>query len=105
MTGLAVFCSDKIDFRSRQEQSCPTTADETPYPHPHFQNFFRQMAVLAISSYFIFSCVKRRNYCSIAPDESAIRVPNLCKRLFAFTTYISYVGHQVVRTADQMYCG
>ena len=39
MIGLAVFCSDKIDFRSRQEQSCPTTADETtPYPHPISEN-------------------------------------------------------------------
>ena len=36
MTELAVFCSDKIDFRSRQMQTCPTTADKTttPYPHP-----------------------------------------------------------------------
>ena len=36
MTELAVFCSDKIDSRSRQMQTCPTTADKTttPYPHP-----------------------------------------------------------------------
>jgi len=40
MTGLAVFCSDKIDFRSRQEQSCPTTCrrDDTLPPTPISEN-------------------------------------------------------------------
>jgi len=39
MTGLAVFCSDRVNFRFRQEQSCPTTADETtPYPTPISEN-------------------------------------------------------------------
>ena len=55
MTGLAVFFSDKIDFRSRQEQSCPTTADETtPYPQPHFRKLPGKWLFSQFRAIFIF---------------------------------------------------
>jgi len=55
MTGLAVFCSDKIDFRSRKEQFCPTTADETtPYFHPHFRKLLGKWLFSQFRAIFIF---------------------------------------------------
>jgi len=58
MTGLAVFCSDRVNFRSRQEQSCPTTADETtPYPTPISENSSANGCSrnFEIFSFFLFS--------------------------------------------------
>ena len=57
MTGLAVFCSDKIDFRSRQEQSCPTTTDETtPYPTPISENSSANGCSRNFELFSFFSC-------------------------------------------------
>jgi len=54
---LAVFCFDKIDFRSRQEQSCPTAADETtPYPTPISENSSANGCSRNFELFSFFSC-------------------------------------------------
>ena len=83
MTGLAVFCSDKIDFRSRQEQSCPTTANETtPYPHPHLRKL---MCVLLCLTHF--SIFVRYNYSIWFLNGCIVYIPRCLQSIWQSITY------------------
>jgi len=66
MTELAVFCSDKIDFRSRQMQTCPTTADKTttPYPHPTpiSENSSANGCSRSFELFSFFSCFQQKKF-------------------------------------------
>ena len=66
MTELAVFCSDKIDFRSRQNADLPDNGrqddDTLPPPHAHFRKLlgkwlFSQFRAIFI--FFVFSAKKK----------------------------------------------